>query len=89
MPEICRFLGIVISMYAEAGARHNVPHFHARYGEYQATFAIETGDLLAGSLPRSQVRLIQGWVELRRGELMDDWTLLKQGRAPHRVAPLT
>lgn len=53
MPEISRFLGIVITMYAEAGERHNIPHIHARYGEYRATLSIATGDVLAGSLPKS------------------------------------
>lgn len=28
MPEICRFLGILITMYFD---EHNPPHFHARY----------------------------------------------------------
>ena len=28
MPEICRFLGIVITMYHR---EHEPPHFHARY----------------------------------------------------------
>ena len=38
MPEICRFLGIVIAMYYK---EHEPPHFHAKYGEYHAAFAIE------------------------------------------------
>ncbi len=29
MPEIARFLGIIIRMYVEAGQKHNSPHFHA------------------------------------------------------------
>jgi hypothetical protein len=32
MPEICRFLGIVIAMYYND---HEPPHFHAYYGEYR------------------------------------------------------
>lgn len=28
MPEICRFFGIVITMF---GDDHNPPHFHVRY----------------------------------------------------------
>lgn len=89
MPEISRFLGIVISMYPEAGERHNIPHFYARYGEYRATFSIETGDLISGALPRSQLRLVQAWVELRRPDLEADWQLLVSGRAPNRISPLT
>jgi hypothetical protein len=32
MPEICRFLGIVIFMLHDD---HAPPHFHAEYGEYK------------------------------------------------------
>ena len=31
MPEIARFLGIIIRMYVETGQKHNNPHFHAYY----------------------------------------------------------
>ena len=29
MPEISRFFGIVIRMFAEPEAQHHLPHFHA------------------------------------------------------------
>jgi len=48
MPEICRFLGIVISMYFN---EHNPPHFHVRYNEYRAVMAIRNGNLLDDYLP--------------------------------------
>jgi len=40
MPEVCRFLGIVIGIFPR---EHPPPHFHAAYGEYQITVDIETG----------------------------------------------
>jgi hypothetical protein len=89
MPEISRFLGIVITMYAEAGERHNTPHFHARYGEYRAVFSIATGDLLVGSLPKTQLRLVQAWIELRRSQLEADWGLLITGHTPDKIPPLS
>ncbi|WP_343412690.1 DUF4160 domain-containing protein [Candidatus Amarolinea dominans] len=48
MPEIARFYGIIITMYFGDPSRHPVPHFHARYGEYQASFAIDPPAWLAG-----------------------------------------
>jgi hypothetical protein len=89
MPEVSRFLGIVITMYAEAGERHSSPHFHVRYGEQSATISIETGDLLAGSLPKAQLRLVQAWAELRRRQLQEDWQLLISGRPAKRIEPLS
>lgn len=89
MPEVSRFLGIVITMYPEAGERHNSPHFHARYGESSATFSIETGDALAGSLPKAQLRLVQAWIELRRRQLLEDWRLLTSGRPARKIEPFS
>lgn len=88
MPEISRFQGISITMYAEAGERHNTPHFHARFREYRAVISIDAGDVLAGSLPRTQLRLVQAWVELRRSSLETDWQLLTAGQLPDKIAPL-
>jgi len=88
MPELSRFLGIVITMYPEAGERHRTAHFHARYGEHRATLSIATGDVLAGSLPTPQLRLVQAWVELRREQLETNWQLLLAGRPPAKIAPL-
>lgn len=88
MPELTRFYGIVITMYAEAGERHNTPHFHARYAGDRATLAIATGELLAGTLPRAQLRLVQAWVELHRTELDAVWGALIGGQAGWKLDPL-
>ena len=47
MPEISRFLGIVIRMYIR---EHHPAHFHAEYGEYEITGDIETG-VVTGKFP--------------------------------------
>jgi hypothetical protein len=39
MPEISRFLGVVILMHFR---EHNPPHFHARYNEFEAALLIDT-----------------------------------------------
>ena len=88
MPELTRFYGIVITMYPEAGERHNTPHFHARYAGNHATLAISTGEILAGTLPRSQLRLVQAWVELHRADLDAVWTALTSGQAAWKIDPL-
>ena len=50
MPELARFFGIRIRMYAEAGRPHHRPHFHAYYQEEVAIYSIDSIDLIAGSL---------------------------------------
>ena len=48
MPEITRFLGIVITMYFD---EHDPPHFHVRYNEYRASVDIRTLNIIVGALP--------------------------------------
>jgi hypothetical protein len=68
VPEISRFLGIIIAMYYRD---HRPPHFHAIYGDYEVVVDIENG-VIAGRFPRRAVRLVLEWYELHREELMED-----------------
>ena len=47
-----------------------------------------TFDLIAGSFPKPQQRLVEAWAELHRDELLANWERLQQGRAPSRIDPL-
>lgn len=51
MPEISRFLGIVIFMNYD---EHNPPHFHVRYNEFRASFSIHELEIIDGSLPKKK-----------------------------------
>jgi hypothetical protein len=64
-------------MYYEFG-RHQLPHFHARFGEYKATFTITPPVLLAGAMPRKQQNLILAWAELHGEELLENWQRVEQ-----------
>jgi hypothetical protein len=70
MPTIAQFYGITIAMYFND---HNPPHFHASYGGETALVAVETGDIFAGSLPRTAARIVKDWALARRPELRDNW----------------
>lgn len=88
MPVISMFHGILIRMYFFDTDRHQLAHIHADYQGAQAVFAIESGDRLAGELPRGKERLVQAWIELHREELRADWELAVQGETPFRIEPL-
>ena len=81
MPEICRFLGIVISMYFD---EHNPPHFHVRYNEYRAVIGIRDFNLLDGHLPARVRGLIEEWAEQHQEELLQMW----ESNDFHKVEPL-
>jgi hypothetical protein len=84
MPEISRFLGIVIGMfYSEPG----VAHFHAVYGEHEISVEMESGTI-HGEFPARALRLVLEWANLHKQELIENWQLAKQGQPLKRVAPL-
>jgi len=62
--ELCRFHGIVIRIF---NREHNLPHFHAVYGDDEALIEIETLDLYTGSLPPRQMRQVLEWANARPG----------------------
>lgn len=88
MPEIARFYGIIIRMFMEPTTEHNRPHFHVYYQEFVAVIGIDTIEVLAGELPRKQLRLVFAWAELHNDELVKDWNLLQSGQLPLKIEPL-
>jgi len=54
MPEICRFLGIIIRMFAEPNEPHHRPHFHAYYQNHSGVIGIDTIEIIGGSLPNAR-----------------------------------
>jgi len=84
VPEIARFLGIVITMYHND---HGVPHFHARYGEFKIVVEIDAGTV-RGVFPRRKQEQVLAWLRLHRQELLNNVARIRNGSAPRRIAPL-
>jgi hypothetical protein len=85
MPEICRFYGIIIAMYYDD---HEPAHFHAEYGEYQASIAIADGRVLCGSIPARAHRFVRTWAASHRIELRREWRLARARASLFKIAPL-
>ena len=75
-------------MFAEAGAPHHVAHFHAYYQDEVGIFGMDPVEMIAGSLPRRQRRLVEAWAELHQPELRADWQRLQEGQKPTPIEPL-
>ena len=84
MPELSRFLGIIIAMYYRD---HGPAHFHAVYGEYEATIEVETR-IVNGTLPRRALAHVQEWRLMHRGELLEAWLLARASKPLPRIEPL-
>jgi hypothetical protein len=88
MPELSRFFGIIIRMYAEVGAPHHGAHFHAYYQDSVGIFQIDPVEMIAGGLPARQRRFVEAWAELHQQELLVDWDRLQGGEKPVPIEPL-
>lgn len=85
MPEVSRFLGIIITMYADD---HNPPHFHATYGDYEAIYDLEEKAFIKGMLPTKQARFVLAWAELHEEEILSNWNNLIDGKGINKINPL-
>ena len=84
MPEIARFLGMVITMYCEVGEKHKDPHFHVKYGDDSAEYHIN-GTLLKGGLPNKQHKRIVAWAEEHHKTLELLWDAAYRGERVRKV----
>ena len=53
---------------------HAIPHVHAQYGEYEISIAIESGEVLAGNLPKKNQKVAIEWVLSHQAKLLSDWS---------------
>lgn len=84
MPEISRFLGIVIRMYFR---EHAPAHFHAEYGEYEITVDVETG-VVTGKFPKRALNAVLEWYELHQDELTANWEAAMNRKPLTKIEPL-
>ena len=84
MPEISRFLGIVVSILYDD---HNPPHFHAKYGQHEITVDILNGRV-TGWFPPRPLRYVLEWQALHELELLNDWHRASDHRPLIPIAPL-
>ncbi|MFM2152152.1 MAG: hypothetical protein RL199_587 [Pseudomonadota bacterium] len=75
-------------MYYLDNKRHHVAHLHVENMGEQAVLAIESAQVLEGSLPPGKPRLVHAWVEIHREELVADCALASHGETIFRIEPL-
>ena len=85
MPEISRFLGIVIQMYRD---EHPPPHFHAIYGEFSAQISIRPPAIIRGRLPPRVLGCVTEWAVLHEAELLRCWEAAQTDEPVGKIEPL-
>jgi len=85
MPTICMFRGIKIYINWND---HMPPHFHAKYGSYEVIVSILDIDVMEGSLPNKQLKMLLGWAAFHQDELMENWSLAENKQELFNIEPL-
>ena len=85
MPRISEFFGIVVSIFYKD---HLPAHFHAIYGQYEATVGIDPIQILQGQLPRRVQSLVFEWAAIYQAELRHNWELARAQMPLQRIPPL-
>ena len=85
MPEISRFLGIVIRMYFQD---HNPPHFHVSYESFEASIDIENLKIIRGNIPPRIYGIVVEWASLHKKELIKNWKNAKNLKEIKSIKPL-
>ncbi|HEY3866581.1 MAG TPA: DUF4160 domain-containing protein [Solirubrobacteraceae bacterium] len=85
MPRIAGFGGMVIMLYF---GDHPPPHVHIRMGRpghpgvLEASFAIDTGELVSGMLPTTKATQIMHWCQRNQDALQADWERMQRDKHP-------
>ena len=85
MPTISMFRGIKIAMYYND---HMPPHFHATYGGEEAYISIKELEVIEGSIPGKQLKMVLGWAAIRQDQLMENWELAVRNQDHFQIEPL-
>jgi hypothetical protein len=88
VPRISAFYGIVIAMYHAEPHHRGRPHFHAGYGDDEASIDIETLEVIAGELPPRALRLVVEWASEHQAELRENWERARRHEALEPIEPL-
>ena len=87
MPVLSMFYGIIIRMQCENGGKHHLPHIHATYNKQEIVMSL-TGEILEGSFPNKQKKLLEAWVALHEEELNANWKILSEENGFFKIEPL-
>lgn len=87
MPVVSQFYGIIITMYYNENTKHNLPHIHTEYADFDAIFDLE-GKLLDGKMPNKQKKMVEVWISLHNEELKPLWTTMQEYKEFFKIEPL-
>ena len=88
MAVLSMFYGIIISMFYLDNKKHNLPHIHVKYQEYEVVLSIPDGEILDGDMPKNKLKLVSAWMEIHKDDLIANWELAINGNNVYPIEPL-
>ena len=85
MPTICMFRGIKIYINWRD---HMPPHFHATYGGNEVIVSINELEVIDGTIPSKQLKMLLGWAAFHQEELKENWFLAEEKQELFAIDPL-
>ena len=85
MPTISMFRGIKVYLYWND---HLPPHFHASYGSSKVIISIEDLEVIEGTMPLKQLKMLLGWAAFHQEELRENWELAKNQQELFAIEPM-
>jgi uncharacterized protein DUF4160 len=89
-PGVIRFLVVVlqpIKIKMDGNLNHKRPHLHIDYGPdfHTASYAIDNGERLAGTLATKYDRKVKDWIASNRPKLLQAWNETQAGKYPEKI----
>lgn len=85
MPTISMFRGIKVYINWRD---HMPPHFHAKYGSSEVIVSIKDIEVIEGTMPNKQLKMLLGWAAFHQEELMENWELATQQQELFAIEPM-
>jgi hypothetical protein len=67
---------------------HAPPHFHAKYGDFEALINIKDFSLMEEKLPPKAFGLVIEWAALHQDQLLMNWNLGIDRKTFNKIEPL-
>lgn len=67
---------------------HQPPHFHATYGGEEVLVSIRELEVLEGTMPSKQLKMLLGWAAFHQDELLENWALAEKNQELFEIAPM-
>jgi uncharacterized protein DUF4160 len=82
MPTVAIVEGVKIQFFAR---EHPPAHFHAVFAEFRVQIAIESLQVMKGSIPQAKLRTAISWAEPRRDKLRRAWETVTAKKKPEKI----